>query len=277
MADPVDNGRSPKLRPFLLLTVAAVLLGALVHVVATQLVRHEGPLSPADRLKNTNDARLSLIQLLGAVGLVGGLVYTARTYRQAREAHIETRETHQAERYASAIGHVGDASEAVRAGAAHQLRLLAWERPDYWPSVEDVLVALVRERAVPGGTGVGADVSAAMTVIGGPPSRQRERPLDLRGVYLQGATLVNLNLEGARLDGAVLRESDLTDARLAQASLVGTELDEARLAGANLQEVDLHGASLRGANVYKADFSESDLTDCKLDGAVGLPYAIGLP
>lgn len=273
---PVNSGRSAKLRSVLLLTVSVVsvfLLGAVVHAVATQLVHHEGPLSPADRLKNTNDARLSLIQLLGAVGLVCGLFYTARTNRQTRDAHIETKETHQAERFAQAIGYVGDVSGAVRAGAAHQLRLLAGERPDYWPSVEDVLVALVRERAVPGGTEVGADVIAAMSVIGDPSSPRQRRPLDLRGVHLQGATLLGLNLEYARLDGAVLRESNLTDACLTRASLVRTRLDEARLRNAKLREVDLRGASLRGTYVYNADFSKSDLTDCELGGAVDLTSA----
>ena len=243
--------------------VGFVTLGAAIHAGATLHVRHRGDLSVADRLNATNAARVSLIQLLGGIGLVGGLVFTVRTYAL-------TRHTQRSDRFTKAVQQIGDPeSETTRAAGVYTLWLLAREARAYWPAAEQVLAAAIRERATPGGP-VRSDVQAALTVLGQRPLRpsgERGKPLDLRGVDLTGADLAAANLERARLDGACLRMANLVDARLQLASLRRARLDGARLSSADLSSADLVGASLRDAVLYQTQLRDADLEGCDLTGA----------
>jgi hypothetical protein len=242
-------------------------LATLVHLGATQMIHHRGPLTTADRLKATNDARALLVQLLAAVGLFGGLVYTARTFGL-------TRHTQRADRFTKAVGQVGDKdSETARTGGVYGLWLLTQEADWYWPPVEQVLTALVRERAV---SDCGPDVQAAMTVLGRRPARslgQDGPALDLRGVHLRGASLVRANLEWVRLDQAHLEEADLTDANLAHATLGSARLERATLSCTNLRDADLSNASARGATFYMAILTGATVSDCDITDAVDLTDA----
>ena len=245
----------------LLAVVAFCVLAVLLHVTATRMVQG----TTAEHAKTVNDARVSLVQLLGGIGLVGGFIYTARTFAL-------TRATQRAERFTKAIEQIGDKdSSTVRAGGVYNLRLLTEEESIYWPVVEDVLAALIRERAKPGAS-ITADVQAALTVIGDRPdgTSTRRRSLDLQGVHLPGANLVGANLKRARLANACLDGADLRDARLVGASLAGATLEIAELASADLTEADLTQASLRRANFYCTKLGSAELSGCYLTGARNL-------
>jgi hypothetical protein len=245
----------------LLAVVAFCVLAVLLQVTAIKLVQGV----TAEHAKTVNDARVSLIQLLGGIGLIGGFIYTARTFAL-------TRATQRADRFTRAIEQIGDKdSETVRAGGVYSLRLLTMEEGVYWPVVEDVLSALIRERAKPGDP-ITADVHAALTVIGSRSDQMsaERRPLDLRKVHLPGTNLVSANLKRAWLADACLDGADLTDARLAGASLTGASLEVAELASADFTEADLTGANLRRANFYLTVMTSAELSGCYLTGARNL-------
>jgi hypothetical protein len=257
----VDDHRRTVGLTVLSATVAFCVLAVLVQVAAIWLVQGE----TARHAKTVNDARVSLIRLLGGIGLAGGFIYTVRTFAL-------TRSTHRAERFTNAIGQIGDRnSETIRAGGVHSLRLLATEEDTYWPVVERVLSALIREKAKPG-IQITADVQEALAVIGDRPEQltPRRPPLDLRGVHLPAAILVRANLERAWLDNASLDGADLTDARLAGARLIGAKLENANLASADITEADLTGANLRLANFYETTMTSAELSDSYLTGSRNL-------
>lgn len=251
-------------KAFVVLPAVLVVLfgvGALIQTAALLMVEGE----TAERSKALNDARVSLIQLIGLTGLIGGFVYSARTFALSRS-------TQRADRYAKAIGQLGDqSSEAIRVGGVHSLRLLAIEDSRYWPVVEQILSALVRERAKPGKP-ITTDIRAALLVIGQRPASDSKLhlPLDLRGVNLRGANLVGANFEGVWLDEAVLAGADLTDANLKNATLRNVNLEAANLSSANIAATDLSGAKLQRANFYETVMLDCDLSGAHLLGALNL-------
>jgi hypothetical protein len=248
-------------------------LGSLAQFAAIQVTDHSGHFtSVADRVKAVGDARTSFIQLVGAAGFAGGLLYTARTFALSRG-------TQQADRFVKAIEQTGnDTSEAVRAGGIYSLWLLAQESEAYWPAVETALCAYVRENAKPGLPALAPDVQIAVMVLGQRPYRAagtRGSALDLRDAILNGSSLPRANLESVWLENACLDGADLTDAHLVRARLKGASLKDASLMSADLTEADLTSAVLRGANLYRTNFANAifkstDLTGCDLTGARNL-------
>ncbi|WP_211880013.1 pentapeptide repeat-containing protein [Pseudarthrobacter albicanus] len=218
----------------------------------------------SDHAKSVNDARTSIIQLLGGAGLVGGLIYTVRSFGLARS-------TQRAERFTKAVGQMGDQeSESVRAGGVHSLRLLALEDAGYWPIVEQTLCSLIRERAADDGR-IGAEVQAALTTIGERPDKLRvsRRPLDLRGVYLPKANLVGANLQNAWFDHATLIGADFTDARLTYSVFAHGNLENAIFSNADCTSVDFSDSVLRKAVFYKATKDSADFSGSDRTGATG--------
>jgi hypothetical protein len=237
------------------LLLAIAILGIAVQWLAVLLVRELS----AETAKATNDARVSLIQFLGGVGLLGGLFYTVRSF-------LLTRGTQRADRFSRAIDQLGnDKSATVRSGGAYNLGVLASEEEGYWPMVADLLSTLVRERATQGP--VGPDVQAALSVLGRRPTAvARGRPADLRGAHLEGVTLASANLENAWLMGTNLKSADLTDGCLRRCNLENGNLQGARLSSADLREADLTGADLSGADVYRVSFEHTILDGANLSG-----------
>ena len=75
----------------------------------------------------------------------------------------------------------------------------------------------------------------------------------LAGVDVSNAYLAKIQLPGAGLNGANLQGANLRDANLQEADLNGANLQGANLRDANLQEADLVKADLRGAMLNDAN------------------------
>ncbi|MDY6785910.1 MAG: pentapeptide repeat-containing protein [Cyanobacteriota bacterium] len=94
--------------------------------------------------------------------------------------------------------------------------------------------------------------------------------LQLAGVCLNRAMLLEANLEGANLsiadlDRANLVSANLKGANLSWASLMGTELHHSDLEGANLEGANLSGANLLGANLSGANLANTCLFETQLE------------
>ncbi|MFD6553174.1 pentapeptide repeat-containing protein [Streptomyces sp. NPDC058398] len=107
--------------------------------------------------------------------------------------------------------------------------------------------------------------------------------VDLSGLNLDGAVLIQAGLAGALLTGTQLSFvlmpfADLREANLVGADLAGTYLGSADLAGADLSDAQLYtthfteanltGARLAGANLVAAVLSDADLSGADLRGAI---------
>jgi hypothetical protein len=201
-------------------------------------------------LKAVTDTRTALIAGLVGVGALLTFALNLRTHGLAEQGHIT-------DRYTAAVGQLGAKERDVRVGGVYALKRIMEDSPRDHGAVVDVLTAFIREHArgaeaaVPGQrkSRPGADVQAALTVVGHRPHRpwaesDRVRLADtnLRGANLRGACLQHANHRYAILDDARLEGAHLEEAKMR-----GSKFGVAHLAGAHLDRTDLPGADLRDA------------------------------
>lgn len=246
--------RLPLLVAVLLAAVGAFLIIVLgLQFLAVRLVGSQSP----EMAKSVSDVRVSLIQLLGGIGLIGGLLYTVRTFALSRQ-------THRAERFSDAITLIGNPdSSSVRSGGIYTLQLLVREDSSYWAPTEEILCGFASERSMAGRT-VPPDVIAALRVLGSRKGRQhaKGRALHLQGLHLDGVSLIGLDLSRALLSNSHLNNADLTDA-----TLDGTQFDGARLRGAVFAGAKAKGANFTAADLTDTDFLGADTTSADLSRA----------
>lgn len=246
----------------------------LLYVVPHALTAHV-EMSPATRLGLETQIRDSWAKILWAgLTLFGATLIwrylqnlavvvenSSKTLAAAERTAFFAAQAGETERYARAMGLLGDDKIEVRLGGIYALERLARESSrDHGPIME-VLSAYVREHAawhdgetIPARPG--ADLQAILTVIGRrhAPFDPSEGHIDLHGTALARAYLPWANLERAflyesNLDGALLQNANLRGAWLWKATMVGAVMDGARLEGADLTGVaGLTAEQLRGAH-----------------------------
>nr|WP_296070076.1 pentapeptide repeat-containing protein [uncultured Actinoplanes sp.] len=206
--------------------LAALVL--IVWVLPIVLTRHPKSIPPNNVHKAITDTRGNLAQILAGIGLIGGLLYTARTYRTARDQSITDRFTKAVE----LLG--GEFSLPVRVGGVFALERISRDSPSDHPVVMEVVCAYLREKSdylrreyklgtdeevSPESFRLRTDFQAAVAVLRRRDSRLDANPLDLRGSVLIHADLRGADLRNANLRGADLRLADLDDADLTGADL----------------------------------------------------------
>jgi len=242
-----------------------------------------------------DDVRATLLQGVGGLLLVAGVIATWRQLQVSREGQIT-------ERFTRAIDHLGSTRTHVRLGGIYALERIANDSPADRRTVTEVLAALVRSQSrwmvgtpdvpehpspevdeqLPWLEHRAIDVHTAMLVLGRRPPSPDPLPLflgrvDLRYAHLPNARLPSTSMRHANLarvwmPGVDLDHSDLTDADLRQANLQRARLTNANLHNAHLQatdrwRVDLQGADLRGATLQGADLRGATLRAADLRGA----------
>ncbi|MFJ9713898.1 pentapeptide repeat-containing protein [Streptomyces sp. NPDC101234] len=236
---------------------------------------------------------------LGAGGLaVIGILYTHRTWHQAREGQVT-------DRYTKAIGQIASDKPVEQLGGIYALERIMRDSPKDHATIVEVLAAFVREHAPtpnkPSAYELGVrlarrllragvsvmtpehgrsrgrivvlprpsePVQAALTVLGRRP-RNRDEPfqLQLNITDLRGAKLVDAHFEGANLIGNHLERANLIGAHLERADLIGAHLMGARLNGAHLEGARLIGAHLEGADLDGTHLERADLDGTHLERA----------
>lgn len=263
------------------LYVGALALGAAITVtlVVMLIPRHvltwdlDGRPVPVDYAKAVNDIRTSLLQGLAGLALLIGAVFTWRQHQLSRSGQA-------GERFAAAVGHLGDANIDVRVGGIHALEALTVTMPSERDTVVDVLSAFARrhahvpdeERATwpsPAGDSLrfkAPDVHAALRVLARRTPRTGE-VVNLDRLAAPGARLAYARFDQVDLHYSDLRSTDLHKASLRGADLTGSNLANARLTDATLLRADLRSILGHGLVAENADFRETDLTGADLTGA----------
>lgn len=252
----------PGRRPLVVAAGATGALAALVGVVwilPVLLTRHPAAgMTSAERLSAANDVRTALAALVVAIGAVGSLFFTGRSYTLSREGHIT-------DRFSKAVEQLGSPNPAVRLGGLYALERIGKDSHRDRNTVVYVVGAFVRQADGESSTGadgrlmLGNESQTAINVLlrvaeGWPGS------LNLRGARLQGA-----QLQRRDLSRAWLHDADLTDANLAEACLTDCVLRRASLVRTNLSGANLRGADLRGADWTDANLDGADLEGAMLD------------
>jgi Pentapeptide repeats (8 copies) len=273
--------------------LAVVLLGALaVWLLPSWLTQSPRSASPSEREKAVADARTGVIAFLAVLGGLGGLYYTARTFRVSRDAQIDARKYADVtarmsaktvdlnergqitDRYAKAVEMLGDPSYEICIGGIYALGHIMRDSPDYERSIVGVLSAFVRLRAkrrpdltVPWKEDEAERdevkpsfrVQAALYALTESTSPGLNPP-NLRDSDLRGARMRGHQLQRASFRRSYLHKAKLNGANLSHAGLVDADLSEATLRGADLSEADLRGADLRGADLRAANLAGAQLT-----------------
>ena len=101
-------------------------------------------LAVAERIAATHNAHLLaiqfivfIVQLVGAVIICGGLLYTVRTYRLSRKGQAT-------ERFTKALERLESDGEYARLGGVYALERLMLFSPELGPDITEVLVAFIR-------------------------------------------------------------------------------------------------------------------------------------
>jgi len=298
--------RSDRVLVGVALIVAVLGLGAAVILLPKVLVPGSVTPAQADALKAQDDLRTTLVQSVGGLLLVAGVVVTWRQVQLGRRQLEVMREGQITERFSRAIEQLGSDKLDVRLGGIYALERIAVNSEDErWPILE-VLTAYVRGHSPwpPSGWDYGArtpsddaegtaddpdlqqlrslqfrapDVQAVITILGRRPAdwsepeellRSRAESLLLSRVDLRLAYLRRGNFDGVNLRNSNLRRVQARAVHLRGAKLKYADLVRARLDGADLRDAELSGADLRGADLRGADLRGADLTGAKLDGVM---------
>jgi uncharacterized protein YjbI with pentapeptide repeats len=249
-----------------------------------------------DRRRLQNETRTTLIQAIGGIVLVAGLVFTWQQLQtdrdqqrveqaQLREQLELSRQGQAAERFTQAVEQLASDKLDVRLGGIYAVERLAKTASDHSDKVAvyEVLTAFIRNHAPwppkmqghpsadtdPGDLQSRApDVHAAVTVLGRRDRRLDDPPLDLHGTDLRGAELHGAYLEDANFDDAHMERADLSSAHLTKAQFIDAHLENAYLNGAHLEEGSLAGAHLQGAVLHSTRLEEASLDSADLRWAV---------
>ena len=209
MVGSSQSDRSTAATVFLAVAVAlgVTVLGALIlWAIPAALTRHpSGDLTSAERLRATNDVRAPLVGLLVAVGAVGTLWFTSRTYLLNRQGQVT-------DRYTRAVEQLSHEDPAVRIGGVYALGRVAGESQVDRAAIIDVLGAFIRDQSKVPRRRVEEpddDVRAALRVaaevlLRGPALRIDLRDVDLHNCDLSTFPMSQACTAGARLDGTGL-------------------------------------------------------------------------
>ncbi len=231
----------------------------------------------------SNSALLSLLGLIGNVGIIIAVVTYVGTEKQRRDAEI----LNAWQTITNAAGEPGNAGR-IRAleflnvsPGANWRRKFPWFCAPHplclWPAESLAGINLsVNSQEDSDNTRVflenielpGADLSSANLEGANLDHVNLERAnlryANLQRAYLGRAHLAGVDLEAANLAGVEMWFADLAGAYLRYANLAGINLTRSNLAGVDMEFVDLAGANLVGANLEEADLMEANLEEAHL-------------
>ncbi|MFH8614712.1 pentapeptide repeat-containing protein [Streptomyces sp. NPDC017979] len=279
--------RSRALRPVVLVLLAfgtlLVLLGPFSWLIAGETV---SALPGKERADAINAVRQTVLAAFGGAAVLGGLVFTARTYDLTKRGQVT-------ERFSRAVELLASEHVEERLGAIYSLEHVLAESPQDHVTVVNLLAHSVRNRTRPTdfpagyelprsngrpmpafGTQPTADVEAALRVLAVRPDRPEPFRLDLRQVTLPGFYVRDFEFDGAPsfkgalftwadLRSSAFRGVDLTNAIFTHADMRECQLVSAKLDRSILSGVDLRGANFAGASLVGAFLEGADLRECE--------------
>ena len=226
-----------------------------------------------------NQALLSLLGIIGNIGIIIAVITFVSTEKQRRDAEVlNAWQTLTSAHEQSGSGGRKRALEFLNASpGANWRRKFPWFCAPHpvctWPaeSLDGINLSADNDPQVEQGEETDEE-----------QHRERPRRVYLRGIQLPGASLFQANLQGAHLrkanlqdaslreanlERAYLEDANLAEANLQEANLQGASLIRANLAGAGLVIGNLQGASLREANLQGANLEGANLQGANLEGA----------
>src|SRR6266540_2898215 len=224
------------------IAVGLLVIAVLVLLVPAWLVPSSVTPAQSQALQAQNDLRTTLLQSIGGLFLIAGVVATWRQVQLTRHQLEILREGQITERFTRAIEQLGSDNLDVRLGGIYALeRIASSSKVDRGPILE-VLTAYVRGHSPwpPAGWEYGAATPPE-------PDDRQLASLQFRKPDVQAVVAILGRRDAVGDEELLLARVDLTRALLQGADLQGADLQRADLTGANLSGADLRGAALDGA------------------------------
>jgi hypothetical protein len=201
-----------------------------------------------------------------AVGLVGTLIFTARSFFIAAETLRLTQESSLIGAYAKAAEQLTSSEESMaKFSALYMLSRVASSSREYHAQVIPTLCTFIRRNAPVAGTDPPPqEVQSAVDVIGG-----RVASWDNQALNLSRSNLSNLNFDAGDFAGANFSGCDLTGADLSSARLSKSWFTHAQLGNANFSEADLLDCDFTGATFQGSPFQGARVRGTNFRDATG--------
>jgi hypothetical protein len=161
-------------------------------------------------------------------GALGGLAFTARTYRLTEQGHLT-------DRYTKVVEQLGNNNVDVRVGAIYALERLAKHSKRDHPTIVEVLCTYVRERTDPTRIEKPTVVDVLTLFLKGDQEAQDTQP---NGDSTTGGKLAADIRLALRVLGRLPMRTGVSRGDLSEAHISGAELNGAKLPGAILESVD---------------------------------------
>jgi uncharacterized protein YjbI with pentapeptide repeats len=240
------------------------------------------------RFPAENEARKTIVQVVGGLAVLGTIYSIVITGRNATKTLELTREAQLAERFGRATEQLGAFLPAgkknidVRVGAIYALEAIANRSPDYHSEIMEILTgylrnnsrwnshcspqpiscsarrALIDRRSEPYRITADGDIQTALVVLG---RRNPEYDADPRKWI---SAVRELDLSSTDLRGTLLSRDNR--------NLEGADISNSNLEGINWTGVSMHeavfkGSCMAGAQLWASDMQEANFDDADLSGA----------
>ncbi|MDQ2844558.1 MAG: pentapeptide repeat-containing protein [Acidobacteriota bacterium] len=295
----------------ILLPAAIAALALIIYVPHWQAKRVQH-LDEKERFDRENEARKTIIQLIGGLAVLVTLYGTTETLRIGQQQLRVAVQSQVTDRFTKAIEQLGSTDTSgrpkleLRIGSIYALARISTDSPEDAGPIREILCAYVRQHATVPQVNDSDDpdsmpspspeIQSILNVLGrlSPVDSSSPRP-DLSNSNLAGlsmahgrymnAILISTHLDRADMRNAFLRTTALVDSYLNAAHMENADLSGADLRGAHLHDATLYKAKLNRANLQRAEFNradvkEADFTDADLTDAdftsVDLSLARGL-
>jgi len=128
------------------------------------------------------------------------------------------------------------------------------------------------DRVRPGNSYLNNRQIQELVITGNGEGKDFSQLVNLTGINLQGANLIDANFQGSDLSQANLQSADLTDANLIRANLNQAQLQDANLSRAKLVQAQLEATDLTGTTLTGAYIEEWGITTATILNGIQCDY-----
>ena len=279
-----ENRQDMEIKPswFLWLTLAFAMMFVLAVWLVPLLLTPSGAmqsLHPGERLRleHTRNILQAVVGLIGILALGLAAWRTSSAAQQAKAALQGIANTHRqlllmeqsqvTTRFAQAIEQLGSPQLPVRLGAIYALEGIAFDAPNYYRTVLEVLSGFARTIKNP----MAATVEAYLAAVENGESPQRPEPLIVEDLRTALKVIQRLIEQKGLPDAAFM--VDLQKADFRGLDLDSVNFDNVDLSYATLICVSLKISTIKGSICHKANFQHAKLNhgkifNCYLGGSI---------
>jgi hypothetical protein len=273
--------------PIVTILLALIIIGVMFWLainIYPDSVAQAAKLNDLEKIQRLKlDARKSLLDMLqlgaaivGSMGLVGTLIYTAKNFLVAEKTYRITEVSKVIEGYAKAMEQFASTNPDVRIGAIYMLGRIAQHSPDaHWNIMHHLCAYLSRHRSIQQGDAAqeieGKDeMDAILSVL---RNRRHDYEQDDEELVLSSTILDGADFRNSVLRCARFQFSDLSSARFQYSDLRDATFFCANLQRTNFEQADLRGAEFRGVVFDGTRFTRARLSGAKFEESSGFVMA----